>query len=128
MKTSLFSSIAACTAVFGLLLSYGNTQADPLTPTAKVKVTTLVRAEGTPPQVVKLAPKQVFLLRGYSVRAGDSVDVIFTKNGESFRVTTATPTGFVDLLEVGAIAMPLKGPATVTISGKGLVAYEIQTL
>lgn len=62
------------------------------------------------------------------MRAGDSVDVIFTKNGESFRVTTATPTGFVDLLEVGAIAMPLKGPATVTISGKGLVAYEIQTL
>ncbi len=57
MKTSLFSSIAACSAVFALLLSYGNTQADPLTPTAKVKVTTLVRAEGTPPQVIRLAPK-----------------------------------------------------------------------
>ena len=114
--------------MFGLLLSCGYTQADPLTLTAEVKVTTLVRADGTPPTVITLRRNQVFLLRGHSVRAGDSVDVIFTKNGESFRVNIPAPSGFLDLSEVGSVAMPLKGPATVTISGKGLVAYEIQTL
>ncbi|MCI0558495.1 MAG: hypothetical protein MN733_08375 [Nitrososphaera sp.] len=97
-----------------------------MTPTAKVTVTTLVRADGTPPQVITLRRNQVFLLRGLSVRAGDSVDVLFTKKGESFRVNNTAPPGFFDLL--GAVGIPLKGPATVTISGKGLVAYEIQAL
>ncbi|MCI0560958.1 MAG: hypothetical protein MN733_20930 [Nitrososphaera sp.] len=127
MKRPIFSSIVACSAVFGLLLSSANTQAAPLTLTAKVNVTTLVRADGTPPQVITLRRNQVFLFNGHSVRAGDSVDVIFTKGGDSFRVPNnlGNPLPF-DLL--GGIAIPLKGPATVTISGKGLVAYEIQTL
>jgi hypothetical protein len=126
MKRPIFSSIVACSAVFGLLLSCGYTQAAPLTLTAEVKVTTLVRADGTPPQVITLRRNQVFLFNGLSVRAGDSVDVIFTKSGESFRVNTTAPPGFFDVL--GGSFTPLKGPATVTISGKGLVAYEIQTL
>ena len=126
MKRPVFSSFVACSAVLGLLLSCGNTQADPLTLTAKVTVTTLVRADATPPKVTRLARNQVFLFNGLSVRAGDSVDVIFTKDGESFRVNTTAPPGFFDLL--GGTFTPLKGPATVTISGKGLVAYEIQTL
>ncbi|MBA3571678.1 MAG: hypothetical protein H0W34_06850 [Pyrinomonadaceae bacterium] len=112
MKTPTFSSIAACTAVFGLLLSYGNTQADPLTPTAKVTVTTLVRAEGTPQKVLKLARNEVFILSGYSRRLGDSVDVIFAKGGDSFRTAITSPfsTPVIDLQQQSAI--PLKGPAT----------------
>jgi len=130
MKRPVFSAFVTCSAVFGLLLSCGYTQADPLTLTAEVTVTTLVRADATPPKVIRLSRKEVFLLRGHSARAGDSVDVIFTKGGDSFRVTVppGTTSGLFELLEVGAIAIPLKGPATVTISGKGLVAYEIQTL
>ncbi len=104
MKTHLFASIAVCGAVFAVLLFYGNTQADPLTPTATVKVTTLVRVEGTPPKVISLVRNEVFLFNGLSVRAGDSVDVIFTKNGESFRVNTTAPPGFFDLLDEAANA------------------------
>jgi hypothetical protein len=125
MKRPIFSSIVACSVLFGLSLSCGNTQAAPLTLTAKVTITTLVRADGTPQQVITLRRNEVFLFNGLSVRAGDSVDVVFTKNGESFRVNTTAPPGFFDLL--GGVT-PLKGPATVTISGKGLVAYEIQRL
>jgi len=128
MKRPIFFPIVACSAVFGLLFSCGNTQAAPLTLTAEVKVTTLVRADGTPPKVIRLARDEVFLLRSHSARAGDSVDVIFTNNGEPFRVNTPVTPGFLDLVEVGAVASPLKGPATVTISGRGLVAYEIQKL
>ena len=127
MKRLVFSSFVACSAVFALLLCCGNTQGDPLTPTAKVTVTTLIRANGTPPDVITLRRNQVFLLRGLSVRAGDSVDVLFTKNGESFHVNTTASPGFpFDLL--AGLGIPLKGPATVTISGKGLVAYEIQKI
>ena len=129
MKKPIFSSIVACSAVFGLLLSCGNTQAAPLTLTAEVKVTTLVRADGTPPQVITLRRNQVFIFRGLSVRAGDSLDVIFTKSGDSFRVATSNlgfPASF-DLFG-GTSNITLKGPATITISRKGLVAYEVQTL
>lgn len=95
-----------------------------MTPTAKVTVTTLVRADGTPPQVITLRRNQVFLFRGLSVRTGDSVDVLFTKNGESFHVNTTASPGFpFDLL--AGVGIPLKGPATVTM---GLVSYEIQKL
>jgi hypothetical protein len=125
MKQPIFPRIAACSAVFALLLSCGNTQADPLTPTARVAVTTLVRADGTPPKVITLRRNEVFLFRGFSTRPGDSVNVIFTKGGESFRVDTLI-LGETDL-NPGA-GIPLKGPATVTISGKGLVAYEIQKI
>jgi len=113
--------------VFGLLLSCGYTQAAPLTLTAKVAVTTLVRADGTPPKVITLRRNQVFIISGFSTRAGDSVDIIFTKGGESFRLDAEGVLG-ADLSPLPFYAIPLKGPATVTIFGKGLVAYEIQTL
>lgn len=98
-----------------------------MTPTAKVTVTTLVRADGTPPQVITLRRNQVFLFRGLSRRPGDSVDVIFTKGGDSFVVANSN-LGIPTALVGGAGDIPLKGPATVTISGKGLVAYEVQKI
>ncbi len=128
MKRPIFFSIVACSAVFGLLLSCGNTQAAPLTLTAEVKATTLVRADGTPPTVITLRRNQVFIISGFSTRAGDSVDIIFTKGGESFRLDAVEGALGADLSPLLFYAIPLKGPATVTIFGKGLVAYEIQTL
>lgn len=110
----------------GLYLSCGNAQAAPLTQTAIVKVATQVRASDTPPKVIKLAANQVFLFRGHSVRTGDSLQVIFEKGGDSFSTTVAVAGATFEL--VGLPEVPLKGPATVTISGKGLVSYEIQTL
>jgi len=127
MKKPKFPSIIAFSGVLGLSLCSGNTQADPLTPTAKVKVTTLVRPDSSPPKVIKLAANDVFLFKGFSTRPGDSLDITFTKGGESFPLDRST---FVSdaLVLPFANGIPLKGPATVTISGKGLVSYEIQKL
>lgn len=130
MKSPIFSSIVVCSVAFGLLLSCGDTQAAPLTPAAQVTVTTLVRADGTPPTVIRLRRNEVFLFRGVSARLGDSVEIIFTKGGDSFVVATSTllGVGFALGFIGGAGDIPLKGPATVTISGKGLVAFETQKL
>ncbi|MGH9890582.1 MAG: hypothetical protein ACREA0_01070 [bacterium] len=127
MQRPVYQPFLVFSALFALCMFWGNAEADPLTPTAKVTVTTLVRADGTPPKVIRLARNEVFLFRGHSVRPGDSMEVVFTKGGDSFRVHVST--GFAvpfDLL--AGVGIPLRGPATVRISGKGLVAYEIQEL
>ena len=128
MKRPIFSSIGVCSVAFGLFLFCGNTQADPLTLTATVIVKTQVRDSSTPPTVITLAHNEVFITRGQSARAGDSLQVTFEKSGDSFRidVTDVLAGATFDLVTLGQV--PLKGPATVTISGKGLVSYEIQTL
>jgi hypothetical protein len=127
MKRPIFSSIGACSTAFGLFLFCGNTQAAPLTLTAIVIVKTQVRNSNTPPTVITLARNEVFILRSLSVRASDSLQVTFEKSGDSFSFSLPPlPGPTIDL--VGAAEFPLKGPATVTISGKGLVSYEIQTL
>jgi hypothetical protein len=128
MKRSIFSSIGACSAAFGLFLFCGNTQADPLTLTATVTVKTQVRDSSTPPTVITLARNQVFILRAASARADDSLQVTFEKGGDSFTLIVKDTLAGATLAFVGVTEVPLKGPATVTISGKGLASYEIQTL
>ncbi len=128
MKRSIFSSIGACSAAFGLFLFCGNTQADPLTLTATVIVKTQIRDSSAPPTVITLDRNQVFILRAGSARADDSLQVTFEKGGDSFTSTLKDILAGATFDLVGIAEIPLKGPATVTISGKGLVSYEIQTL
>jgi hypothetical protein len=128
MKRSIFSSIGACSAAFGLFLFCGNTQADPLTLTATVIVKTQVRDSSTPPTVITLANNEVFILKGGSARADDSLQVTFEKGGDSFSIALRDVLAGATFDLIGVAEVPLKGPATVTISGKGLVSYEIQTL
>jgi hypothetical protein len=128
MKRPIFSSIGACSAAFGLFLFCGNTQADPLTLTATVTVKTQVRGSSTPPTVITLARNQVFILRAGSARADDSLQITFEKGGDSFTSTLKDVLAGATLALVAVAEIPLKGPATVTISGKGLASYEIQTL
>ena len=99
-----------------------------MTLTATVKVRTQVRGDSTPPTVITLARNQVFILRAGSARADDSLRVTFEKSGDSFTVILKDILAGATLDLVGVIEIPLKGPATVTISGKGLASYEIQTL
>lgn len=129
----MFSSTAIRCSMFGLLLLCGSTLAAPLTPDAEVKILTLLRTGGEAPTVIQLSSRQVFLLNGQSTRCGDSIEIVFTKNGEAFRLHQLPQDGlpcglFADFLGGVAGAAPLKGPATVTITGKGLVAYEVQKL
>ena len=128
MKRPIFSSIGACSAAFGLFLFCGSTQAAPLTLTATVTVKTQVRDSNTPPTVITLARNQVFILRAGSARADDSLQVTFEKGGDSFTFILKDALGGATFDLVGVAEVPLKGPATVTISGKGLASYEIQTL
>jgi len=124
----IFSSIGACSAAFGLFLFFGSTQAAPLTLTATVTVKTQVRDINTPPTVITLTNNQVFILRAASGRADDSLQLTFEKGGDSFTVILKDILAGATLALFGVAEIPLKGPATVTISGKGLASYEIQTI
>jgi hypothetical protein len=128
MKRPIFSSIGACSAAFGLFLFCGNTQADPLTLTATVIIRTQVRDSSAPPTVITLANNEVFILKGGSARADDSLQVTFEKGGDSFSIALRDVLAGATFDLIGVAEVPLKGPATVTISGKGLVSYEIQIL
>jgi hypothetical protein len=112
--------------VAGAILMFAILGAAPVEPARGLR--TQVRAADTEPRVITLAQNEVFRLRGQSARQDDTVQVTFEKGGDSFQVALLGFNGAgLDLLSDSPV-IPLRGPATVTITGRGLVSYEIQPI
>jgi hypothetical protein len=87
---------------------------------------TLVRTATQAPVSLRLSAYQAFVLYGFSLTP---ISVKFTKDRQTFEVTVTSVGARGNALVGGNNNnTPLRGPAVVTISGSGLVSYEVTTI
>ena len=122
------TTLARLTVVSLFLAASANSIAAP--PFSKA-LTTLERSASDAPTTINLTDKQVFVLYGFSLStSSEKPSVTFKKTSQSYSLAVESYSNNGDLPEFyayngGSNYPPVRGPGSVTISGQGLVSYEV---